>query len=95
MQSEVYDSSSPMTVYCTTIMRTIDGRQRVIMAISKKDVIILESKVINDRVETFTTELGFSKIPSESVIIIITCLHKFHAVDVSLQIPRKFSPFIV
>lgn len=66
VQSVVYDTSSPANIYSATVMQKVDGDQQIVMIASKKDMITLESKIIDDKVETSIVELKFSNIPSES-----------------------------
>jgi len=66
VQSVVFDTSSPANIYSATVMQKVDGDQKIVMVASKKDMITLESKIIDDKVETSIVELNFSNIPSES-----------------------------
>jgi len=66
VQSVVYNTSSPANIYSATVMRKVDGDQKIVMVASKKDMITLESKIVDDKVETSIVELNFSNIPSES-----------------------------
>jgi len=66
VQSVVYDTSAPANIYSATVMRKVDGDQKIVMIASKKDMITLESKIVDDKVKTSIVELNFSNIPSES-----------------------------
>lgn len=65
IQSKIFDTSSPANIYSATIMHMIDGKEKIIMISSKKDIITLESKMVNDKVETSIVELHFSNVPSK------------------------------
>lgn len=65
VQSIVYDTSSPANIYSATVMRKVDGDQKIVMIASKKDLITLESKIVDDKVETYIVELNFSNISCE------------------------------
>lgn len=65
VQSVVYDTSCPANIYSATVMHKVDGDQKIVMIASKKDMITLESKIVDDKVETYIVELNFSNIPSE------------------------------
>lgn len=65
-QAVVYDTASPANIYSATVMHMVNGSQKIIMISSKKDIITLESKIIDDEVNTYVVELNFSNIPSKS-----------------------------
>ncbi|KAL5240192.1 hypothetical protein ACI65C_007603 [Semiaphis heraclei] len=50
VQSVVYETSSPANIYSATIMRKVDGDQKIVMIASKKDMITLESKIVDDKI---------------------------------------------
>ncbi|XP_027842962.2 KICSTOR complex protein kaptin-like isoform X3 [Aphis gossypii] len=76
VQSVVYDTSCPANIYSATVMHKVDGDQKIVMIASKKDMITLESKIVDDKVETYIVELNFSNIPSNAEIISIHCINR-------------------
>lgn len=64
-QTRIYDLPYNSNVYCATVLRSVDGKEKIILACSKKDLITLESKIVNDIVQTSIVQLNFSDIPSE------------------------------
>ncbi|XP_015364047.1 PREDICTED: kaptin-like isoform X2 [Diuraphis noxia] len=81
VQSVVYETSSPANIYSATVMRKVDGDQKIVMIASKKDIITLESKIIDDKVKTSIVELNFSNIPSNAEIISIHCINRCKEFD--------------
>ncbi|XP_060877730.1 KICSTOR complex protein kaptin-like isoform X3 [Metopolophium dirhodum] len=81
VQSVVYDTSSPANIYSATVMQKVDGDQKIVMIASKKDMITLESKIIDDKVETSIVELNFSNIPNNAEIISIHCINRCKEYD--------------
>jgi hypothetical protein len=69
IQAVVYDTASPANIYSATVMHMVDGSQKILMISSKKNIITLESKTINDEVKTYPVELNFSNISSKSHLL--------------------------
>lgn len=63
--STIYDTESPPNIYSATMMRMVDGSEKIIMVSSKKDIITLESKTVGDRPVTCIVKINFSNIPSK------------------------------
>lgn len=63
-QSVVHDMSLPANIYSATVMHKLDGSEKILMISSRKTIITLESKTVNDEVNTYVVELNFSNIPS-------------------------------
>lgn len=64
-QSRIYDLPYNSNVYSVTIMHSIDGKEKIVMTCTKKDLITLETKTVNDIVEMSIVKLNFSNIPSK------------------------------
>lgn len=66
-QSIVHDTISPASVYSTTVMRTVDGDEKILMVSSEKsNMITVESKLVAEDYVTSIVDLNFPNIPSES-----------------------------
>lgn len=65
VQATVYDTSSPANIYSTTVMHSVDGNEKILIISAKKEIITLESKTVNNEIQTSIVELDFSNIPSK------------------------------
>ncbi|XP_025422864.1 KICSTOR complex protein kaptin-like isoform X2 [Sipha flava] len=81
IQAVVYDTASPANIYSATVMHMVDGSQKILMISSKKNIITLESKTINDEVKTYPVELNFSNISSNAEIFSIHCINRYKEFD--------------
>ncbi|XP_025193865.1 KICSTOR complex protein kaptin-like [Melanaphis sacchari] len=81
VQSVVYDTLCPANIYSATVMHKVNGDQKIVMIASKKDMITLESKIVDDKVETYIVGLNFSNIPSNAEIISIHCINRCKEFD--------------
>lgn len=79
-QTKIFDLPCNSNVYCATVLRSIDGKEKIVLACKKRELITLESKIINDIVEAFIVQLNFSNIPSEWNFwqFIILSLYMYH-----------------
>lgn len=64
-QATIFDSTSPGNIYSATVMLSVNGDQKILMIDSKKDIITLESTIVNGEVETSVVKLDFSHIPGK------------------------------
>ncbi|VVC32439.1 Hypothetical protein CINCED_3A013557 [Cinara cedri] len=80
-QTIIYDTKSPPNIYSTTVMRMVDGNEKIIMVSSKTDIITLETKTVNDEPITSIVPIEFSNIPNNAAIIAIHCINKSKEFD--------------
>lgn len=64
-QAMIHDTESPPNIYSTTVMRMVDGNEKIIMVSSKSDIITLETKIVDNKIITSVVNIDFANIPGE------------------------------
>lgn len=54
------------TVYCSSIMPTVDGNHQIVLVIYKANIFTVRSEHWNGDIDTTIEKLDFSDIPSET-----------------------------